>query len=152
MKKYLKYLKYLIRHKWFVMIECFKIGLYWQGIVHDMSKFLPNEFFPYVNYFQDHTTTFHESGQDIKFDTAWLKHIHRNPHHWQYWVIEECNGDTKILPMKPKYREEMLCDWAGAGKAQNNPDSVAQWYEKNKDKMKFHSETEKWLQDKLKIN
>jgi hypothetical protein len=51
MKKYLKYLKYIIRHKWYVMIECFKMGLYWRGIVHDLSKLLPSEFVAYAKFF-----------------------------------------------------------------------------------------------------
>jgi len=50
-KKYKQYLSYLIRHKWFVMLECFKEGLYWQGIIHDLSKFLPSKLFPYANFF-----------------------------------------------------------------------------------------------------
>jgi len=39
--RYLKYLKYLLRHKWFVMLECFKEGLFWLGLTHDLSKFSP---------------------------------------------------------------------------------------------------------------
>ncbi len=49
--KYLKYLNYIARHKWYVMNECFKEGLIWRGIVHDMSKLLPSEFIPYANFF-----------------------------------------------------------------------------------------------------
>lgn len=48
---YLKYLRYLVLHKWYVMVECFSFGLYWRGLVHDMSKFLPSEFIPYARYF-----------------------------------------------------------------------------------------------------
>ena len=44
MNKYLKYLSYVLRHKWFVMLACFKVKLFWQGITHDLSKFLPDEF------------------------------------------------------------------------------------------------------------
>ena len=51
MTKYLKYLWYVIRHKWYVGIECFKKGLYWQGLVHDSSKLFPSEFIPYARYF-----------------------------------------------------------------------------------------------------
>lgn len=51
MKKYLRYLNYLVKHKWFVFLEGCKEGIVWQGITHDISKFLPSEFFPYVEYF-----------------------------------------------------------------------------------------------------
>lgn len=49
--KNIKYLKYLLCHKWYVMIECFREGLIWQGLMHDLSKFLPSEFIPYANFF-----------------------------------------------------------------------------------------------------
>ena len=41
-----------MRHKWYVMVECFKVGLYRQGIVHDLSKFSITEFMPSARYFQ----------------------------------------------------------------------------------------------------
>ena len=97
--KYLKYLEYLMKHKWYVMRECFKFGLYWQGITHDLSKFLPNEFFPYVNHFfgkqkrhvkkkQDATGYFKPAGTgEREFDLARLRHQKRNPHHWQWWIL-----------------------------------------------------------------
>ena len=48
MAKFFRYLSYVIRHRWFVMIECFKRGLIWRGLTHDLSKFHPSEFFPYM--------------------------------------------------------------------------------------------------------
>jgi hypothetical protein len=33
------------------MIECFNQGLIWRGLMHDLSKFLPDEFLPYANFF-----------------------------------------------------------------------------------------------------
>ena len=51
MNKHLKYMWYVIRHKYYVLIECFKVGLYWRGIMHDWSKFLPSELIPYANFF-----------------------------------------------------------------------------------------------------
>lgn len=46
------YLKYVVRHKWFVFWACRALGVpLWQSIVHDWTKFLPSEWFPYVRYF-----------------------------------------------------------------------------------------------------
>ena len=73
MKKYLKYFNYVIKHKWFVFLECWKAGIIWQGIVHDLSKLLPSEFFPYSIYF------YGNSKNDKEFDNAWLLHQKRNP-------------------------------------------------------------------------
>ena len=48
---YWKYLKAVLKHKWFVFIECRKLGIPWLGVIHDLSKFLPSEFIPYARYF-----------------------------------------------------------------------------------------------------
>jgi len=159
--KYFKYLRYLIKHKWFVMIECFKVGLYWRGIVHDMSKLFPSEFFPYVNFFycknptvdRNITTGYkpYNTG-DKEFDFAWLLHQKRNKHHWQWWVLPKDDGTIKVFEMPHKYRLEMLCDWNGAGKAQGKGDNTKKWYKENKDKMKLHFKTREWLEDKIYEN
>ena len=130
MKIHLKYLSYIIRHKWFVFIECCKLGIPWQGVVHDLSKFRPSEWFPYANYFggdikkgRDETGYYKPTDTgDKAFDFAWLLHQKRNNHHWQWWVLPEDNGGLKVLPMPEKCRKEMLADWRGAGKAQGTPD------------------------------
>lgn len=141
---YLKYLKYLLRHKWFVMLECFKHGMIWQGIVHDWSKFLPDEMIPYAKFFyggDKRKDAFYTPSQGTNdFNIAWLKHQHRNPHHWQHWVLQEDDGDKFPLPMPRKYVFEMVCDWRGAGKASGNPDTPA-WYLRNKNRMILHSST-----------
>ena len=122
MNKHIKYLKYLARHKFFVMQECFRVGLWWRGIAHDISKFTPTEWFPYVETFygdkpspRDHSGAYDPLKIGGDFDYAWLSHQHNNPHHWQYWMLRGDDGWTKTLPMPHKYRLEMLCDWRGAG-------------------------------------
>ena len=146
MMKYLKYLKYVIRHKWFVMIECFKIGLYWRGIVHDLSKFRLSEFIPYARYFYGN---YHLVHIDDAFDKAWLLHIHRNLHHWQYWLLQEDDGALKNIPMPINYLKEMLCDWHGAGLAITGKKNTKDWYEKNKDKIKLSHLDHKWIAQRI---
>lgn len=36
--KYIKYFFYILAHKWNILIECWKTGLYWHGITHDTMK------------------------------------------------------------------------------------------------------------------
>lgn len=152
--KYLKYLSYVFRHKWFVFLECCKVGLIWRGIIHDWTKFLPNEFFPYVNH--DFERERDETGYykptdtgDLAFDFAWLLHQKRNRHHWQFWILPEDEGGLKILEMPLKYRKEMLCDWYGAHRAQESKGTPRDWYLKHKDKMQLGPETRKWIGDKM---
>ena len=137
----IKYFKYIMRHKYFVMLECWKRGYIWLGLVHDISKFSPSEWFPYVENFygkkpikRDETGYYKPTDVSPKFDRAWLYHIHRNKHHWQHWVLIQDEDDDKALQIPPRYLVEMLCDWKGAGKAQGTPDTMA-WYEKHKGKM-----------------
>lgn len=153
---YLKYLDYVLRHKWYVMVECFKQGLIWRGLVHDMSKFRLDEFIPYAKYFYgEHGIRFnggffweHKRNEEIKkqFDYAWLLHQKRNQHHWQWWLLSEDDGGTKILEMSLKYKIEMLCDWRGAGMAINGKDNIREWYEKNKGNMNLHKFTRTWVE------
>ena len=156
---YWKYFCYVVKHKWYVLCECFKTRLYWRGIMHDMSKFRPDEFIPYARYFygkwptQAHSDHMFriiqvciprkdtEEGVKEAFDVAWLKHLHRNPHHHQHWLLVNDSDGTYPLEMPKKYGIEMVCDWRGAGKAINGKDDVVAWYAKNKDSMVLHPET-----------
>ena len=151
-----RYLSYVLRHKLFVFTACLKMGLFWRGILHDLSKFRPSEFFPYMNHFYgknskaaNRLSRFQDmrANEDTAFDLAWLKHIHRNPHHWQYWILQEDNGPVKLLKMPEKIAAEMICDWIGAGRAQGYYDNkhpmkeVRNWYQKNRGRILLASET-----------
>lgn len=146
----IKYLRYITIHKWYVMIECFKRGLFLQGLLHDISKLRPDEFFPYLDSFYK-KDLFPEKSMVYKvktketikesFDLAWLKHIHRNPHHWQYWILQYDEEGIKCLEMPEKYVKEMVADWIGAGIAITGKRDVLGWYDKNKDNIKLNIAT-----------
>lgn len=166
---FFRYLRYLILHKWYVFVECAKRGITWQGLVHDLSKFRPDEFGPYMRYFYGSYLTQQQKDLYLKntpdwarkwksretvnkeFDVAWLKHQHRNPHHWQHWLLREDDGGFKILDMPHQYCVEMLCDWIGAGKALGKPDTLA-WYSKNRDNIYLSPIAQEWIEDQLGYN
>lgn len=84
---YLKYFLYVMEHKWNVFVECCKMGMIGHGITHDLSKFLPSEFFPYARYFKGSDNSDINMTIAVKdFERAWLFHKNRNRHHWNYWV------------------------------------------------------------------
>jgi len=159
MKKHWLYLKYVLRHKWFVLQECWAYGLYWQGITHDWHKFLPDEWFAYVEFFYGKSSKtevpYRERmrlGEGKAFQRAWLKHQHRAKHHWQNWIIINDTDDPQIhcLDMPPKQVIEMICDWNGAGKAIMGKDGGAiPWYQKHKEKMMLSEKTETWIETTL---
>ena len=120
MKKYWKNLKHIFRHKWYVLEECCKHEIVWQGIVHDLSKFSWIEFRAYAdNFFGDKKRT--------DFDYAWLHHQHKNKHHWNYWVVDQ--KKKTALPMPDKYLVEMFCDWKAMSRQFDN--DIDGWFEKN---------------------
>jgi len=131
------------------MLACFSRGLYWQGLTHDLSKFRPSEFIPYARFFygipnkrRDNTGYYKPTNTgDLAFDFAWLLHQKRNQHHWQWWMLPEDDGGIKLLEMPDRYILEMVCDWIGAGRAQNNPTSTKDWYLANRSKMQMHVNT-----------
>lgn len=142
---YLKYLKYLLRHKYFVFIECFKLGIPWLGLIHDWSKFLPDEFIPYARNFYGERTESVKSD----FDIAWLNHVHRNKHHWMHWIVNYDNGKTKTIQMPDHYMKEMLADWRGTGRAKGKGDDTALWYATHADMMQLHQLTRAWVESVL---
>lgn len=150
--RHLRYARYLVRHKWFVFLAGIQLNVpYWRLVIHDWSKFLPCEWFPYANFFygpkpdksEPDDCRYWESVAMHRdpFDYAWLHHQHRNPHHWQHWVLREDNGDTKLLTMPDNFVREMVADWCGAGRAITGKWDVTSWYEKNAHQIQTSSKT-----------
>lgn len=154
MRSHLQYLSYVLRHKWYVFLAGLKTGApLWRLIIHDWSKFTPREWFPYVDYFYVDNDAEEEDprGEDGSYDPAsgprafnyaWNAHQHRNPHHWQHWVLREDSGDVKPLPMPFHFVQEMVADWMGASMAQGHGWDTEPWYRKNRHKMALHITTE----------
>jgi len=148
--KHLKYLGYVLRHRWFVFVECVRLGVFWRGLTHDLSKFLPDEWFPYATYFYEEDFGCRDkvmcdrARRKKHFDVAWLKHQRRNPHHWEYWRAWEGEDSSLLLRMPNKYIREMLADWRGAGRAQGHP-NITEWYAKNRGKIKLHPRSKEQL-------
>jgi len=159
--KYIHYLRYIIRHKWYVFIECHRYGLAWLGIIHDWSKLRPSEFFPYAEHFYGKNAKGIKTGRDKtgyykpmdtgdpKFDNACLLHEKRNKHHWQWWVLPEDEDGVRVLEIPYKYRIEMICDWKGASRAQGHGGMIIEWWAKHNYKMQMHPKTRAMIQSSV---
>lgn len=119
---------------------------------HDHSKSKPSEYNAYDAYFYGGN----RSAKVVEeFNKAWLLHIHRNPHHWQYWVLindDPENGEI-ILDMPHNCIVEMICDWWSFSWRSNNLREIFKWYEERKDYMKLSDKTRKTVEsilDKMK--
>jgi hypothetical protein len=149
MARHLAYLKYVLRHKWFVLLAGLKLDVPLMILIfHDWDKFLPDEWLPYARTFynKDGSKRYQEFPE---FAKAWLLHQNRNKHHWQYWMITWDRGETECLPMPDVYRREMLADWHGAGRAINGKEDTLDWYTKNCNNIQLHPETRKWIESQL---
>jgi hypothetical protein len=145
MKKHWLYLKYVIRHKWFVFLACPQTGVsLWRALIHDWSKFLPCEWFAYVNSFYG-GYAWKDRPDPIKlaFNRAWNHHQKFNKHHWQYWLLtnDSDNPKHRALRMPVKYAKEMVADWWGAGRAITGKWDAYNWYLKNKDQIMLDDTT-----------
>jgi len=147
LKSYYYYLKYILQHKYYVLLASYTLGIIWRGLKHDLSKFRPSEFFPYADYYfgQWKGKIVYEikpvCTASLAYDIAWLKHKHRNEHHWQYWVTVNDGGELIATPIPLPVIKEMICDWYSAGRVQNNPLSVREWFESKKDSIILHQDT-----------
>jgi hypothetical protein len=159
MKAHWNYLVYLLRHKYFVFLECLKLGVpIWIAILHDWDKFLPDEWFGYAHYiYAPDGTKYVRQSKDFRylptnseaFDRAYFLHMKRNKHHWQWWIVAHENG-LHMEPMSDLYRREMLADWRGAGRALGKPDTLA-WYSANAKYIQLHPDTRCWIEQQLGI-
>lgn len=110
-------------HRRLVRKYCFKLGIYRQGLMHDLSKYSPSEFIPGVKYYQDgHRSPNNAQSEDEGVSKAWLHHKGRNKHHFEYWIDYDVDGSRTVLAgmkMPVKYVVEMFCDRIAASRIYN---------------------------------
>ena len=109
-----RHIKTVMIHKFYVFIFACKAGIPFRGLVHDISKFSPSEFFESVKYYQGNGSPISAAKKENGYSKAWLHHKGRNKHHWQYWYDSQTYDKTPIIPYK--YTVEMICDTLAAGK------------------------------------
>lgn len=85
------------------------------------------------------------------YEYAWLLHIHRNPHHWQYYILhhDDPEEEETMLDMPYEYILEMICDWWSFSWSKENLYEIFNWYAEHKDYMKLSDKTRKTVEDIL---
>lgn len=116
LQKLIGHTRIVLRHKFEVAKICFKFGLYWQGIVHDMSKFSPTEFIPSVKYYSGVRSPIEAEKEEKGYSMAWLHHKNKNKHHFWYWVDYNSKQVQTPVRIPLKYVYEMIADTVAAGK------------------------------------
>ena len=144
MNSHLKYLGYVVRHKWFVLVAGLRVGgiPLWRLVIHDWSKFTPAEWGPYARRFGGGRSGVLDKSADAEeFHRAWTHHWHLNPHHWEHWLAFQDDGSTRPMRMPEHFAREMAADWMGAGRAITGRWEVREWYAKNAHRIVLHDET-----------
>ena len=102
--------KTITKHKLMVMHYCFRIGLYKQGLFHDLSKYTPSEFLVGCKYYQGNRSPNNAEREDTGVSTAWLHHKGRNKHHYEHWVDYSINDPEHVI-MGRKCPADMWQRW-----------------------------------------
>lgn len=156
MKKLLQHFKTITKHRHMVIRHCFRAGLPFQGLLHDLSKFSPSEFFVGAKYYQGNRSPNEAERESIGYSTAWMHHKGRNKHHFEYWT-DYSPGTRSIQPVKMpfKYVIEMFCDRVSASKIymkENYTDSSPLKYFLGGKKERFvHPETSEQVESLLRM-
>ena len=118
MNKLFKHLKTIHIHRKYVRQNCFKMGLFWQGLVHDLSKYSITELKIY-KYYTGKKSPHQTCREQLGYSPSWIHHYHKNKHHYQFWIDESESGEFIPIKMPYKYVIENFCDMLGASKAYN---------------------------------
>ncbi len=145
----------ITKHRHKVIAHCARVGLFWQGLRHDLSKYSPIEFFAGAKHYVGTRSPNEIEREKFGYSKAWLHHKGRNRHHYEYW---QDAIPAKGIPLGPvempvRYVAEMFCDRVAAskiykGKAYNN---ACPWdyYAFRKDVLPIHPNTRKLLEEWL---
>lgn len=148
----------ITHHKLLVLQGCFKIGLYKQGLLHDLSKYSPTEFLVGCKYYKGYMSPNNAERADRGYSSAWLHHKGRNKHHLEYWIdyaVSKPDDDkehTKMEGMKMpiRYVCEMFIDRVSASKnyqkEKYTDKSALEYYEKSVDHYMIHPDTKAMLE------
>lgn len=117
MGKAYKHFRTITKHRHQVIKHCAKCGIFWQGLKHDLSKYSPTEFLSGAKYFQGDRSPNDKEREQTGYSKAWVHHMGRNPHHFEYWRdYSPINKEMKPIDMPYRYIIEMFCDRVAACK------------------------------------
>ena len=153
--KFWKHLKTINHHKMLVMKGCFRVGLYKQGLLHDLSKYMPSEFLVGCKYYQGDVSPNNAKRKAKGYSSAWLHHKGRNKHHMEYWIDYGMPSEPAIVGMRmpDKYVVEMFIDRMSASKNYQKEKytdrSALEYYLHGKDRHIMHPEVRELLEKLL---
>ena len=154
--KWYLHLKTINAHRRLVRKYCFKCGLYYQGLTHDLSKYSWTEFSVGAKYYQGNRSPNDAEREDKGYTSSWLHHKGRNKHHLEYWIDYDLkNGGMCGMKMPDNYIVEMFCDRVAASKIYKKEDytddTPLNYFLKGKSKVMLHPYSRKKLEMLLRM-
>ena len=149
------HLKTITAHKLRVMKFCFRVGLYRQGLLHDLSKYGPTEFLVGAKYFRGYRSPNEIERLEKGCSSAWLHHKGRNKHHLEYWIDYSLQKGEKMcgMEMPVNYVVEMFCDRVAASQIYSKDayTDAGPWeyYDRSRDNYIIHPNTAALLEQLL---
>lgn len=150
-----RHFRTISNHKRIVMEYCFKVGLYKQGLLHDLSKYSWEEFRTGVKYYQGDRSPNAAEKDEKGFSVAWLHHKGRNKHHFEYWIDYAPVKSVGLIgnEMPLKYLVEMVMDRIAAARIYKGDEytdaSPWEYYENGREFAVMHKRTRAQLEKLL---
>lgn len=156
------HLRTVTEHRMLVMKYCFKCGLYFQGLTHDLSKYSPVEFINGCMYYQGYRSPNNEEREHKGYSESWMHHKGRNRHHYEYWTDycaearpDSGTGGIIAVKMPKRYFVEMICDRVAASRIYNKghytDDMPLKYFEHSMDRVFMNEDTKMELHAFLKM-
>ncbi len=150
----IKHFKTITHHRHLVIYHALKCGIFFQGLMHDMSKYSPTEFKAGAKFYKGFKSPNEGEREEYGYSNAWMHHKGRNKHHFEYWT--DYNFKTKeMMPveMPVKYVVEMLCDRIAASKVYQGENYTTshpiEYFLRGKPTRKIHPNTSDLLEKLL---
>ena len=142
-----KHIKLVSKHKWLVFKFSCRLGIPLRGLMHDLSKFSPEEFIESVKYYDGKVSPITKCKKAKGYSKAWLHHKGRNKHHSQYWVDLNAKEVAPVIPYK--YIAEMISDKLAASITYNGKEwtnaSEYEYWQKEKTRIIMNPKVENFL-------
>ena len=151
--------KTITEHRRLVCRYCLRLGLVWQGLTHDLSKYAPVEFWRGAKYYQGDRSPNDAERKATGMSLAWLHHKGRNRHHFEYWIDYLATSDGRVSyggnKMPLRYVAEMFCDRIAASKVYQGEAytdaSPYEYFVRPKAEILIHPDTSAELEEMLRV-
>ena len=146
----------ITKHRHNVIIHCWKAGILWRGLIHDLSNTVRQNSSGVPVFIVGHHSPIVEERKTFGFSKAWLNHKGRNKHHLEYWTDYCLKTKTLVgVQMPIKYFVEMICDRMAASNTYNGDAytdaSPLEYHERIGHANIIHSTTDVLLQHALTL-